>query len=118
MNASSASQTPFLNNLWEQGAGTNVSIVHSLVPGDGNPYMLHYLKDSTNKLVSMYINGRFAGSVSYSNEPTGGTTATFKIGNDPAGSGNYVDLAHVALWNGILLSEARIKAHAKAAGFY
>ena len=108
-----------INNTWEFGAGTNesqVSVVGTAQPL-GMPMHLALVKNGTANTVTIYRDGQIMDIISYSNEPTGGTSATTDLhGNVVGGTTNPVGMAHVALYNSAL-SQARIRAHARAAGF-
>lgn len=103
---------------WEQGANVGVTNLSGLVMALNTPYHLIAVKDSVAKTITFYVNGRKLVFVNYTLEPTGGGTApVIGIGTDAANrtSGDYI-VGDVAYYNGVKLSEARIRAHALASG--
>lgn len=107
-----------LGAFWEHSAGTNVSIASGVNIRRGEAVHLAFTKDGTGNTVTFFINGRKVGIVSYANEPTGGSGSMLtRIGNDGTGSSDPMTIGHVAVYNSVL-SDARIRAHALAAGLH
>lgn len=112
------STTARLTSFWETtSSGTDITVSGPVIAGPG-PYHLVIVKDGTADTLTFYVNGRYAGTQSYSTEPTGGTSANTGIGAIAGSSSNAMGVGHVAFYNGIKLSAARVKAHAQAAGMY
>ena len=84
-------------------------------------YIFHFTKDNSTRTFTFWVNGIFVGSRTYSaiDEWTGTLTSPkFSVGNDhTASNGAQGILSNVALF-GSVLTEARIVAHAQAAGLY
>lgn len=106
---------------WERGAGTNEVSSSGFTAEHGSVYHLAAVKDGTANTVTFYVNGRKFSSVSYgANEPTGGTgTLVFSVGRDTnsVACSNCV-LGAVGIYLGQKLSDARIRAYARAAGLW
>jgi len=68
--------------------------------------------------VTFFRNGWQLGpAVAYTNNPTGGTgSIQARIGYDGTLTTSVIVIGHVAFYNGIKLSAARVWAHAKASG--
>jgi hypothetical protein len=103
--------------FWEYSTGTDEtgSAPVGRVPCTGPPVHLAWVKDGTANTVTFYINGILMDVVAYTNEPTGGSTATTYLHGGPAGTFQPCGMAHAALYSSAL-SQARIMAHARAAG--
>ena len=103
--------------FWEYGAGTNVTISSTFIPTKFTPYWVSAVKDGTANTVTFYINGRLISSISYANEPTGGTDASVvtRIGHDGTGNTGNFTIGHVCVWAS-KLTAAQIRDHALAAG--
>lgn len=111
--------TRVMGAYWENGAGGDNNI-NGVIGKSRIDVAQHYawVKDGTADTVSLYINGQLVDTVSYANEPTGGSNVTSQLGaNDVSGTtqGTFA-LAHAALYS-TALSASRILAHARAAGF-
>jgi Collagen triple helix repeat (20 copies)/Concanavalin A-like lectin/glucanases superfamily len=105
--------------FWEYGNGTDqlTSLDAWVVNGVPNHFVV--VKDSTAKTLTVYLNGIKVATASYVNEPTGGTSTTFGIGYNPTTDGQSPNIrSHTVYYSGSKLSDARILAHAKAAGLY
>lgn len=103
--------------FWEYNAGTNMDTSSGCVLKPGLTYHIAAVKDGTAKVVDFYINGRRVSQVAFTNNPTGGTTATTTLMGAAAGaSENWRGTGgYVALYASKLSSD-RIMAHAIAAG--
>jgi hypothetical protein len=110
--------TALMASFWESGAGVNNSQVAVLAQAQLLvPAHFAWVKDGTANTVSFYINGLLMDVISYATEPTGGSSSTSGLGVNAGGAtANMAAMAHVALYN-TALSQARIRAHAQAAGF-
>src|SRR5690606_13901442 len=99
--------------LWEYSAGTDSLINFAAFYPFDEPCIVHVRKNSTTKKLSIFINGQFWREGSYTNEPTGGTDPSMAMfigtANGYGGHWAFFDTA---------LTEARIAAHATAAGFF
>lgn len=97
--------------FWEHSTGVDDIInLGCFVPCD-RPTMIHLKKTAASKFLQLYVNGVRWTTTSYTNEPTGGTDATMAMSlGGPCGHGG-----HWAFFNSAL-SDARILAHAQAAG--
>jgi len=104
-----------LFDFWEYGSGTNVSVDSNVLVRRGEPLHLAFVKNSTAKTVTFYVNGVKTNVLTYANEPTGGTTAYTRVGNNGTDTTSRFTVAHTAIYNK-QLSDARVLAHAKAAG--
>lgn len=107
-----------LGCFWEYGAGTNATIASGVTLAEGETYHLAMVKDGTANTVTFYVDGAPVATVSYANEPSGGTgTMTTAIGLDGSSGATAEQLVgYVAFYNGSKLSAARIAQHARAAG--
>ncbi len=111
-----------LTVFWENGAGTDTNVAQSQqssqLPVLMRSAMWHAVKDGTAKTVTFYRNGVLMGNaVSYTNNPTGGTgSIQARIGFDGTLSTGTMRIAHVAFFNAVKLTAARVWAHARAAG--
>jgi Concanavalin A-like lectin/glucanases superfamily len=108
-----------LQNFWENGAGTNVTIDSGVQLYEGLTYHLACVKDGTANTVTFYVNGVKVRVVSYATEPSGGTSASLisTIGYDGTGNSGEAIMGHVAFFNS-KLTDARIRVHAQAAGLF
>ncbi len=123
INARLSANTQFpMGTFWESGAGTDQVTDSTLaLAGNSAPRPAHYawVKDGTANTVAFYINGILYQTSSYTTEPTGGSGAGVISAihdNGAASTQNPAFMAHVAVFN-TALSQARIRAQAKAAGF-
>lgn len=122
--ASTGVEQAVLNAFWEYSAGTNLAVAAGNAGADalgvvrGHAAHVAIVKNGTANTVDFYVNGRRVWQESYSNEPTGGSDAgmTTYIGADAATATGSALLGHVAFYTSAL-SAARIRAHARAAGF-
>lgn len=111
-----------LRSFWENSTGTDNSqfcggttLAGGMHFQRGRAYHLVLVKDGTANTVSFYINGVFVDVRTYTNEPTGGTSASAVLAIGNAASGVFV-AGNVAYYSS-KLTAARIAAHAKAGGF-
>lgn len=92
------------------------------IPLNVGCYIFHFTKDATTRTFTFWVNGVFMGSAVYNaiDEWTGNLTAPrLTIGMDQASQNAAIGiLSNVALFYGTVLAEARIVAHAQAAGLY
>lgn len=109
--------------FWEYSAGTDQTVSAAngstnVTLQSGRPVHLAVVKDGTANTLTFYVNGVKMCAPSYSNEPSGGTDAavTVQIGADSSNTAEFL-AGHVAFYAGSKLTEARIRAHARAAGF-
>lgn len=107
--------------LWENGAGSDNLMnwpYSTLGLALLKPVIFHWVKDTTANTVTFYVGGmKMQTAVAYANEPTGGTgSIKARIGYDGTNAQNNGSIGHVAFFNGQKLSDARIWAHAQAAG--
>lgn len=86
--------SPILYSFWEYGTGgTNVQPTFTKVLNGGllggydafsatstNKFIVTIVKDSVEMVLSYYVNGFFKETISYANEPTGGTSNSIRIG--------------------------------------
>ena len=105
-----------LNLIWEYGAGNNVTFSPQIVLPIGFKAHIVWTKDAVNKIVKCFVNGICAYSYSYTQEPTGGSSSTIDVGRSSTGATTTGVLGHVAVYMGAVLSDARVMAHAVAAG--
>jgi hypothetical protein len=110
-----------LRSFSENGAGvdqTTTATIARLTGAEGVPTHLVFVKDGTANTITFYVNGILTDVMSYATEPTGGTGALISdLHGNGAGTGQLAcGMAHAALFS-TALSETRIRAHAKAAGF-
>lgn len=111
------STSPILGAFWEHSTGTDDLISSGIVIAEAVVYHAVMVKDGTANTLTFYINGRKVNVASYANEPTGGSSGqTARIGYDAVSATGELVIGHVAFYNGQKLSEARIRAHADAAG--
>lgn len=101
--------------FWEYGAGTNVTISGPTAMPANSPTLIHVVKDSSVSRVTFYVNGAYAGSSTYANEPTGGSSANAKVMGTTASEAEIVG-GEVAFFNGVAHSIAQVETIAKAAG--
>lgn len=94
--------------FWEYASGANTIINIPLIALNGSAVLIHLVKDSVAKTVTMYCNGKFIGRGAYANEPTGGTPGPIRFGGGLCGHWAYFDSA---------LTADRVAAHAAAGGF-
>jgi hypothetical protein len=73
-------------------------------------------KNGTANTIEFFVGGVKLASVAYTNEPTGGSSAFFRMGEDGTGDSGSFWPAHYAFYDGVLLSDERIMIHAVAAG--
>lgn len=104
--------------FWENGAGTDVTVTSTTVLAQDMAYHIAFVKDGTANTVTFYVNGRRTGAaIAYTNEPTDGSgTMTTTVAGLTSGAQNPAAIGRVAVYNS-KLSEARIRAHARAGGF-
>lgn len=87
----------------ENGAGVNSSgaINHGVTPG--TPATIAFCRDTVNKQYLLYVNGVYVGNSTYANNPTGGSSGVFTIGdahdNDSTADIRYSELA---FWKSLL----------------
>jgi hypothetical protein len=112
--AMTASRCPTL--IWEYGAGNNVTFSPQIVLPIGFKAHIVWTKDAVNKIVKCFVNGICVYSSNYTQEPTGGSSSTIDVGRASTGSTVTGVLGHVAVYMGAVLSDARVMAHAVAAG--
>ena len=112
--AMTASRRPML--IWEYGAGNNVTFSPQIVLPIGFKAHIVWTKDAVNKIVKCFVNGICVYSSNYTQEPTGGSSSTIDVGRASTGSTVTGVLGHVAVYMGAVLSDARVMAHAVAAG--
>lgn len=109
-----------LGTFWENGAGaTDVTTTTTLYSATANGFPIHVaiVKDGTANTVTYYINGRILDVKSYANEPTGGSSCTTEVhGNVGGGTMSPAAMAHLAVFPSAL-SQARVTAHCRAAGY-
>lgn len=104
--------------FWEDGAGTNRSTTMNQTLPLYEPRHYVAVKDGTANTITFFVNGlQYGDPLAYANEPSGGTSVFSGIGAFPGQSSAGCALAHVAFYDGIKLSAARIAAHASAAGY-
>ena len=103
-----------LGVIWEYGSGSNVQHVAAYTPlAIGQPYVVAARKGEG--VLRIYLNGRCVYAGTYTQQPTGGSSAYTSIGSNSSGSGvTQTLLGPVAVW-GSALTDARIRAHAIAA---
>lgn len=108
--------------FWEYSTGTDATA--SFVMGSANatlqanrPVHIACVKDGTANTLTLYINGSKVSTYSYGNEPTGGTDSAMVTTIGGASSTGTFVAGPVCFFNGSKLSETRIRAHARAAGF-
>lgn len=105
--------------FWESGAGVDTTAATIIEVLEGKAYHYACVKDGTANTVTYYLNGLKVSTVSYTNDPSGGTgTMETGIGTVSTVTSNGMQIAHVAFYNGTKLSDARIVAHARAAGLF
>lgn len=75
-----------------------------------------WTKDAVNKIVKCFVNGICVYSSEYTQEPTGGSSSVIDVGRSSTGTTATGVLGHVAVYMGAVLSDARVMAHAVAAG--
>lgn len=99
----------------ESGAGTNSSgSVSWVTPSTGVVYHIAIVRDVTANTYEFFVNGASLGSSSYTNDPTGGTSTTFRVGSAFDGTSSVIGtLDEVALYKSAL-SSVRIDDHYKA----
>lgn len=93
--------------FWEYGSGANSAINFPIIALNATPIMLHLTKKSATKTLALYANGRIVGSLSYAQEPSGGSSTSPVL----FGGGLF---GHWAFFDTVL-SVDRIAAHAQAA---
>ena len=103
----------------EYGLGTNeapADIVYIL--STGTVYHMVCVRDNTAKTIKIYLNGVLAGSTTYTNQPTGGTSASCitTIGNPSASGGKLGGYVSSFTVYHTKLSTDRITAHYNANG--
>lgn len=105
-----------LSIQWESGAGVNTIVTGPSI----EQYNMQHLaarKDGTANTIDFFINGVMVRRVSYATEPTGGSSINTYLGNaTPVTSNGLKIMGHVALYDAAQLTDARIRAHAVAAG--
>lgn len=107
-----------MENIHEYGAGTNETTTTDVpVFTFGKFHHFVVTKDSATKVMKYYVDGRCVYSTTYTNEATGGTTATFSLGAHPDGGGapGAALIGGCAIYNTVL-SYTRVAAHARAVG--
>jgi hypothetical protein len=77
LQASSGNELKYFH---EYGSGTNEIVSLGWTPDPDVNYNLVVTRDSVNKIIKAYINGSEVGSNTYTNDPTGGSSAVFGIG--------------------------------------
>lgn len=80
-----------LSTFHENGAGTNNRVTSAVALGAGVWNNVIMRRDTTAKTIGYFINGSEEAAQSYSNNPTGGSSGTFEIGADLAGTDGYLD---------------------------
>jgi hypothetical protein len=119
------SASTFVKVEWETGSGTNASRNLPYVIANYSP-SLHIVVVKTGAATSgnfrLYVNGsqrRDVNAVTVTSDPTGGSSANTYIGSYVAGATIPSDsvLAYMAVYNAAL-ADARIVAHAQAAGLF
>jgi hypothetical protein len=103
--------------FWEFGAGSNVTING---PGDlesHKSYLVHVTKNSATSTVTFYLNGVFAGSGTYANEPTGGSLANAKVMGRAATESAMIG-GKVAFFNGVVHTQTQVEAVSMASGLF
>lgn len=106
--------------FWEMGAGTNVQVNAPAATTWPEAHHFVVVKDGAANTVTFFVDGvQFGEPQTYlsTSEPTGGTDVNAGVGAIPGQTNNGCGLAHVAFYNGVKLSNARIAAHAAAAGY-
>lgn len=110
--------TATVRAFWEQGSGSNVETAAPAATTWPEAHHFVLVKDGTANTVTFYVDGvQFGDPQSYSAEPTGGTDVNSGVGAIPGQTNTGCGLGHVAFYNGVKLSNARIAAHAAAAGY-
>lgn len=114
-----ATVTGDVTTFWEQGAGVNVApnVTSGIKLVSGKPHHVVCVKNSVSKQINWWVNGIRGQPASYAFEPSGGTTTLGSIGYNSNDNQSSAIRAHIALYDK-QLTEARIIAHAKAAGLY
>ena len=70
-----------LRMLWEDGAGANTEITPGVTLVVGNLYHIVMERDSVAKTVTTTVNGAVITTISYTNNPTGGSSGVLGIGH-------------------------------------
>lgn len=110
--------TATMQAFWEQDSGTNVQTSASTATTWPESHHFVLVKDGTANTVTFFVDGvQFGDPIGYANEPTGGTDVNSGVGAIPGQANSGCGLGHVAFYNGIKLSNARIAVHAAAAGY-
>lgn len=109
-----------MGSFWEFGAGgtdNDIISTKSTIP-KGVAHHFVWRKDATNRLMQFFIDGALIDSIAWAgaNDVTGGSSCNTAIGDAFGSANSGYTVAHVAFYNK-LLSDARIRAHAVAAGF-
>lgn len=105
-----------MRTFWEYDGGTNQFSTSTVQVLRDRKYHAAFVKDGTAGTMAFHLNGVKLGTVNYGNEPTGGTDQlNIVLGNVVAGGD--VIMGHVAFYDR-KLSNARIAAHAQAAGVF
>tara|TARA_R100001460_G_scaffold37665_4_gene72091 strand:+ start:425 stop:1837 length:1413 start_codon:yes stop_codon:yes gene_type:complete len=91
--------------FWEYGGGNNVTTDFATNLDTGRWYHIVVVRDNLEKEAYLYVDGELFGSQTYSNNPTGGSTAQLWIGKDPT-TGVHFDgtIDEVAIWDRTLSS--------------
>jgi hypothetical protein len=108
-----------MSQFWESGAGSDTTPATIIEVLEGKAYHLLCVKDGTANTVTFWLNGVKVSTVAYVNEPTGGTgTVETGIGLVASVVSNAFLVSNVAFYSGSKLADARIVAHARAAGLF
>lgn len=110
------SPTELIANFWETTGAVNVAVEEVGAGATYATHMIHTVKDAVNKRVRHYLDGRLVWTLTYTDEPTGGSNCNTYLGGDLNSAVTNAVLGHVAFFDDTILSEARIHAHAQAAG--
>lgn len=111
-----------VRGFWQSGNRANNDISNGITLGAARTVHLVMVKDSTAKTLTLFINGVKVAANPYTNEVASGANNTaFGIGTGFSGAAGNVNttqftIGHVAVYYGSKLSDARILAHAAAAG--
>lgn len=108
--------------FWEYSAGTDQTVSAAngstiIAARSGVALHLVVVKDGTANTLTFYVNGVKVSTASYSNEPSGGTDAAMTLTIGAASTMGSCGEGPAAFYAGTKLSEVRIRAHARAAGF-
>jgi hypothetical protein len=117
---------PLTRTLWEYGDGSDEildTIVSIYNKHDGSEFNttkhVTIVKDSSNKTLSIFINGYLKQTLQYVNEPTGGTSTSFFIGGAAAAAPTettIISMGHFAFFQRALTPQEVVDL-TKASGF-